>query len=96
MPATAPDTTAGRARGAAAALHDRHRRDCPKETAARYAIEMFAPRWHGLIEDAMAYWRSEPPPPPYRKHPHRRYRDAVDFVTCVIDAANRLTPTPSD
>jgi Domain of unknown function (DUF4111) len=67
-----------------------------KETAARYAIEMFASRWHGLIEDAMAYWRSEPPPPAYRKHPHRRYRDAVDFVTCVIDAANRLTPTPND
>ena len=67
-----------------------------KETAARYAIEMFEPRWHGLIEDAIAYWRSEPPPPPYRRHPHRRYHDAVDFVACVIDAANRLTPTPSD
>ncbi len=67
-----------------------------KETAARYAIEVFAPRWHGLIEDAIAYWRSEPPPAPYKTHPHRRYRDAVDFVAYVIDAANMLTPPPND
>jgi Domain of unknown function (DUF4111) len=63
-----------------------------KETAARYALQVFERRWHGLIEDATAYWRGEPPPEPYRGHPHRRYRDAVEFVEGVIDAANRLTP----
>lgn len=66
-----------------------------KEAAARYALEVFEPRWRGLIEDAIAFWRGEAPSEPYRGHPHRRYRDAVEFVACVIDAANRLTPTPS-
>ncbi len=67
-----------------------------KEAAARYALEVFESRWHRLIEDAIAYWRGEPPPEPYRRHPHRRLRDAVEFVACVIDAANRLTPIPRD
>jgi predicted nucleotidyltransferase len=67
-----------------------------KETAARYALEVFEPRWHRLIEDAMAYWRGEPPSKAYGRHPHRRHRDAVEFVACVIDAANSLTPTPGD
>ena len=67
-----------------------------KEAAARYALEVFDPRWHGLIEDAIAFWRGEPPSAPYRRHPHRRHHDAVEFVASVIDAANRLTPTPTD
>jgi hypothetical protein len=67
-----------------------------KEAAARYALEAFDPRWHGLIEEAIAYWRGEPPSEPYRRHPHRRDRDAVEFVGCVIDAANRLTPKRTD
>ena len=64
-----------------------------KEAAARYALEVFEPRWHALIEDAIAYWRGEPPSEPYRRHPHRRYHDAVEFVACVIDEANTITPT---
>jgi hypothetical protein len=64
-----------------------------KEAAARHAIEVFEPRWHGLIEDAIGFWRGEPASGPYRSHPHRRHHDAVEFVACVIDAANRLTPT---
>jgi hypothetical protein len=67
-----------------------------KEAAARYALEVFDPPWHGLIEEAIAYWRGEPPSEPYRRHPHRRDRDAVEFVGCVIDAANRLTPRRTD
>ena len=67
-----------------------------KEAAARYALEVFDPRWHRLIEDAIAFWRDEPPSAPYRRHPHRRHHDAVEFVACVIDAANRLTPTRTD
>jgi predicted nucleotidyltransferase len=64
-----------------------------KEAAARYALQVFEPRWHELIADAIAYWRGEPLSEPYRRHPHRRYHDAVEFVACVIDAANRITPT---
>jgi hypothetical protein len=66
-----------------------------KEAAARYALELFEPRWHGLIEDAVGYWRGESPSELYRRHPHRRHRDAAEFVACVIDAANRLAPTIS-
>jgi hypothetical protein len=60
-----------------------------KEAAARYALEVFEARWHGLIEDAVAYWRGEPTSEPYRRHPHRRCHDAAEFVVHVIDAANR-------
>ena len=61
-----------------------------KQAAAHYALDVFEPRWHTLIEEAVAYWRGEPPREPYRRHPHRRHRDAVEFVAYVIDAANRL------
>jgi hypothetical protein len=67
-----------------------------KETAAQYALEVLEPRWHWLIDDAIAYWHGGPPSAPYRRHPRRRYHDAVEFVRCVIDAANRLTLTPPD
>jgi Domain of unknown function (DUF4111) len=67
-----------------------------KETAARYAVEVFEPRWHPLIEDAIAFWHVAPPAEPYRRRPHRRYHDAVEFVASVIDTANRLTVTPPD
>jgi Domain of unknown function (DUF4111) len=63
-----------------------------KETAAQYALEEFEPCWHPLIEDALAYWRGQPPAAPYRRHPVRRRHDAAEFVASVIDAANRLTP----
>jgi hypothetical protein len=61
-----------------------------KEAAAHYALEVFEPCWHGLIEDALGFWRGEPPSAQYRGHPARRRRDAAEFVVCVIDAANRL------
>jgi len=59
-----------------------------KEPAAQYALEVFEPRWHGLIEDTLAYWRGAPAPRPYRHHPTRRHRDAAKFVASVIEAAN--------
>ncbi len=62
-----------------------------KEAAAHYALEVFEPRWHGLVEDALAFRRGEPPSAQYRRRPVRRCRDAAEFVVCVIDAANRLT-----
>ena len=61
-----------------------------KEAAARYSLEIFEPRWHGLIEDALAFWRGEPPSARYRRRPAGRRRDAAEFVVYVIDAANRL------
>lgn len=62
-----------------------------KEAAAHYALEVSEPRWHGLVEDALAFRRGEPPSAQYRRRPVRRCRDAAEFVVCVIDAANRLT-----
>jgi hypothetical protein len=62
-----------------------------KEAAAQYALEVFEPRWHALIKDALAYWRGDPPSDPYRRHPTRGHRDAAEFVDSVIDAANRLS-----
>ena len=61
-----------------------------KELAAHYALEVFEPRWHALIEDAAAFRRGEPPPGQYRRHPARRRHDAAAFVSCVIDSANQL------
>jgi Domain of unknown function (DUF4111) len=59
-----------------------------KEAAAQYALQVFEPRWHVLIEDALAYWRGAPAPKLYRRHPTRRQRDAAEFVAAVIEAAN--------
>jgi hypothetical protein len=61
-----------------------------KEAAAHYAIEIFEPRWHAQIEDALAFRRGQPPSARYRRRPARRCRDAAEFVVYVIDAANRL------
>ncbi|HSO97867.1 MAG TPA: aminoglycoside adenylyltransferase domain-containing protein [Solirubrobacteraceae bacterium] len=60
-----------------------------KEAAAYYALEAFEPRWHGLIEDALAFWRGAPPSVQYRR-PSGRRRDASAFVGYVMEAANRL------
>ncbi len=60
-----------------------------KQAAGHYALGTFDPRWHALIEDALAFWRGEPAPEPYRRRPSRRNRDAAAFVCSVIEAANR-------
>jgi hypothetical protein len=64
-----------------------------KEAAAHHALEVFDLRWHPLINDAIRYWHSEPPAPQYRRSASHRRHDANEFVKCVIDAANSLTPT---
>lgn len=61
-----------------------------KEAAAQYALEIFDSRWHALIEDALAFWRGCPAPRTYRHQQTRRRRDAAEFVTTVINAANQL------
>ena len=61
-----------------------------KEAAAGYALEVFDPRWRGLIEDGLAWWRQAPPGAAYRGRPIARRDDAAEFVSIVIDAANDL------
>lgn len=61
-----------------------------KEEAGAHALQTSDPRWRPLIEDALAWWRSEPSRPPYRGHAARRRRDAAEFVSHVIDAGNAL------
>lgn len=61
-----------------------------KEQAGSYALEAFAPEWRPLVEEALAFWRGAPARAPYRHRPDLRRRAAADFVTHVIDSANRL------
>jgi Domain of unknown function (DUF4111) len=61
-----------------------------KEAAAGYALEVFDPRWHELIEDALAWWRGAPLGPAYGGRPSARRYDAAEFVSVVIGAANDL------
>jgi Domain of unknown function (DUF4111) len=61
-----------------------------KEAAGRYALETFEPRWHALIEDALAYWRDAPAEDTYRNQHSRHRHDAAEFVAHVIDAGNAL------
>jgi predicted nucleotidyltransferase len=65
-----------------------------KEAAGQYALETFEPRWHALIEDALAYWRGAPSLRPYRGHAAGRRHDAAEFVALVIDAGNALAARP--
>ena len=65
-----------------------------KEAAGQYALETFEPRWHALIEDALAYWRGAPSLRPYRGHAAGRRHDAAEFVAHVIDAGNALAARP--
>lgn len=57
-----------------------------KEQAAQHSLEIFPPRWHPLIEEALAFWHGNPASGRYRD-PFRRRRDAAEFVTEVVDAA---------
>jgi hypothetical protein len=61
-----------------------------KVQAGGYALEAFAPAFGPLIEEALAFWRGEPPTAPYRRRPERRRRATAAFVAHVIDSANRL------
>ena len=62
-----------------------------KEAAGEYALDVFPPRWHPLIEEALAYWRGVP----YRHEFSRaeRARLTSEFVLEVAAAAQEL-PTP--
>lgn len=61
-----------------------------KESAAAYALETFDREWHPLIREALAFWHGGPPLRPYRYRPVHLRRDASEFVSTVIDSANRV------
>jgi hypothetical protein len=58
-----------------------------KEQAGAYALGTFGREWRPVLEDALAFWRGEPAPAAYRRHPARRARAAAEFVAHVIDAS---------
>jgi hypothetical protein len=62
-----------------------------KEAAGRYALEVFAPEWRPLIEEALAFWHGAPSTALYRRRPELRRRATAAFVAHVIESANRLT-----
>jgi len=59
-----------------------------KEAAANHALEVFDPRWHTLIEDAVAFLHGDPAHDSYRD-PVRRRRDSADFVGYVVKVAEQ-------
>jgi hypothetical protein len=59
-----------------------------KEDAGHYALDAF-PQFRPLIEEALAFWRGAPATARYRGRPDLRRRATVEFVTHVIDSANR-------
>jgi hypothetical protein len=61
-----------------------------KEAAGEYALDVFPQRWHLLIADALAYWRSQPDR--LGLSPRERGRLTAEFVFEVIDRARNLGP----
>jgi hypothetical protein len=51
-----------------------------KEAAGELALRRFDERWHPLIEEALAYWREQPP----RPVPGDRYEETARFVLEVV------------
>ena len=62
-----------------------------KEQAGEYALAAF-PAWRPLIQDALAYWRSEPWSAEYGT-PFQRRQAAADFVAAVVADARRQSIT---
>jgi hypothetical protein len=64
-----------------------------KEQAGEYAFDVFPPRWHPLIADALAYRRGEPSR--LRLALRDRARHTAEFVLEVIEAAHDVDPAPA-
>lgn len=60
-----------------------------KQEAGRYALEVFAPEWHPIIEEALAYWDGAPADPAFDDARARHERSGT-FALHVIDSANAL------
>jgi hypothetical protein len=61
-----------------------------KQAAGEYALDVFPRRWHQIIADALAYWRSQPDR--LGLSPSQRGRLTSEFVFEVIDGARNLGP----
>lgn len=59
-----------------------------KEAAGEYALAVFPSRFHGLISEALAYWREQPDG--LRVSADERRRRTNEFVLSVIDSAHDL------
>jgi hypothetical protein len=57
-----------------------------KEAAGEYALDIFPPRWHSLIGEALAYWRMAPPHRP-RLSTSERATLTAQFVFEVLQSA---------
>ncbi len=57
-----------------------------KEKAGDYAKQSFGAEWHPIIEEALAYWRGQPPHPAFADN-KQRHRRAGEFALHVIDSA---------
>lgn len=54
-----------------------------KEAAGEYALATFDERWHPIIREGLAYWRSEPRADPRFADRATRYADTAGFVLDV-------------
>ena len=61
-----------------------------KEAAGEYALDVFPQRWHPLIAEALAYWRSQPDR--LGLSPRERGQVTSEFVFEVTDGARNLGP----
>ena len=59
-----------------------------KSSGGHYAREVFGPRWHRIVDEALRLRRGQPSARGYRNPLHRR-RDALAFISAVIDDAER-------
>jgi len=60
-----------------------------KQQAGQYALEVFDPEWHPVIEEALAYWRGDSAHPGFADTRARHARSG-EFALHVIDSANAI------
>ena len=62
-----------------------------KEAAGEHALDVFPPRWHPLIGEALAYWRKQPVR--LKTSAAERGRLTTEFVLEVIAESHELRLT---
>jgi Aminoglycoside adenylyltransferase, C-terminal domain/Nucleotidyltransferase domain len=60
-----------------------------KEAAGEYARRTFAPAWHPIVDEALAYWRGDPPTGGFAGR-RDRTRRAGEFVLHAVGSAREL------
>jgi Aminoglycoside adenylyltransferase, C-terminal domain len=67
-----------------------------KSGAGDYALSAFDATWHPIINEALRLRRDDPTSNAYHRRPLRRRRDALDFMTHVLDDADgNLSQAPT-